>query len=347
MRAVLVTGPGRVEVAEVPDPEPGPGEVVVEVSSCGLCGTDMHILGGELPSARYPLVPGHELAGRVVALGAGVTGPAVGTRVAVDPNLPCGACHYCRIGRGNLCENYSAVGVTRDGGFAERVAVPARCAYVLPDGLSDAAAGLVEPLSCAVHGLNRLPRRPGEHYLVYGAGTMGLMMAAVVRGAGAASVSMVDVNTDRLAFAESFAADAVAMDAGALGRPEGFEVVIDATGVVAAIEDGLTRVRKGGTFLQFGVADPARTAAFSPFAVYNREIDIIGSMAVHHSFQPAIDLLAAGLDLDPLVSHVHGLDDFDEAVAAFRAGTGRKIHIAPGARPAHPEAATEGRGGRA
>ncbi|MEU8582026.1 zinc-dependent alcohol dehydrogenase family protein [Streptomyces abikoensis] len=329
MRAVLVTGPGEARSTETADPVPAPGEVVVEVSSCGLCGTDMHILGGELPSATYPLVPGHELTGRVVALGAGVTAPAVGTRVAVDPNLPCGACHYCRVGRGNLCDDYSAIGVTRDGGFAEFVAVPARCAYVLPDELSDAAAGLVEPLSCAVHGLDRLPRRPGEHYLIYGAGTMGLMMAAVVRGAGAASVSMVDVNAERLAFAESFAADAVATGADVLDRPQGFEVVIDATGVVAAIEDGLTRVRKGGTFLQFGVADPARTAAFSPFAVYNREIDIIGSMAVHHSFQPAIDLLAAGLDLDPLVSDVFGLEGFDEAVAAFRAGTGRKIHIAP------------------
>ncbi|MFC4517032.1 zinc-dependent alcohol dehydrogenase family protein [Streptomyces ehimensis] len=329
MRAVVVTGPGEARLTETADPVPAPGEVVVEVSSCGLCGTDMHILGGELPSAGYPLVPGHELTGRVVALGAGVTAPAVGARVAVDPNLPCGACHYCRVGRGNLCDDYSAIGVTRDGGFAEFVAVPARCAYVLPDELSDAAAGLVEPLSCAVHGLNRLPRRPGEHYLIYGAGTMGLMMAAVVRGAGAASVSMVDVNAERLAFAESFAADAVATGADVLDRPQGFEVVIDATGAVAAIEDGLTRVRKGGTFLQFGVADPARTAAFSPFAVYNREIDIIGSMAVHHSFQPAIDLLAAGLDLDPLVSDVFGLEGFDEAVAAFRAGTGRKLHIAP------------------
>ncbi|MEU7169144.1 zinc-dependent alcohol dehydrogenase family protein [Streptomyces morookaense] len=331
MRAVLVTAPGRYEVTEVPDPVPGPGELIVEVSSCGLCGTDMHILGGDLPSAAYPLVPGHELTGRVAALGPGVTGPRPGTRVAVDPNLPCGACHYCRIGRGNLCDNYSAVGVTRDGGFAELVAVPAHSAYVLPENLSDAAAGLVEPLSCAVHGLNRLPRRPGEHYLVYGAGTMGLMMAAVVRGAGAASVSMVDPNADRLSFARSFAADAVAGTAGELGRPQGFEVVIDATGVIAAIEDGLGHVRKGGTFLQFGVADPARTASFSPFAVYNREIDIIGSMAVHNSFRPAIDLLAAGLDLDPLVSHVHGLDGFEEAVGVFRAGTGRKIHIAPAA----------------
>lgn len=329
MRAVLVSGPGQAAVTEVPDPEPGPGEVVVEVASCGLCGTDMHILGGELPSVTYPLVPGHELTGRIAALGPGVTGPRVGTRVAVDPNMPCGACHYCRIGRGNLCEDYRAVGVTQAGGFAERVAVPARCAYVLPDTLSDAAAGLVEPLSCAVHGLNRLPRRPGEHYLVYGAGTMGLMMAAVVRNAGAASVSVVDLNEDRLAFARSFGVDAVAADADAFDRTQGFEVVIDATGAIAAIEDGLGRVRKGGTFLQFGVSDPARKAAFLPYRVYNSEIDIIGSMAVHNSFQSAIDLLASGLDLDPLVSDVFGLDDFDTAVSAFRAGTGRKLHIAP------------------
>ncbi|AEW98734.1 zinc-dependent alcohol dehydrogenase family protein [Streptantibioticus cattleyicolor] len=343
MRAVMVTEPGAAVPTEVPDPRPGPGEVVVRVDACGLCGTDMHILDGELPSARYPLVPGHELAGEVVECGPGATGVAVGTRVAVDPNMPCGACHYCRIGRGNLCDDYTAVGVTRDGGFAELVAVPARCCHPLPEALSPAAAGLVEPLACAVHAVGRLPRRPGEHYLIYGAGTMGLMMSAVVRHAGAASVSMVDPNEERLAFAKGFGADAVATGAGMLDRPQGFEVVIDATGVVAAIEDGLGRVRKGGTFLQFGVADPAQAARLSPFRVYNAEIDIIGSMAVHHGFQPAIDLLAAGLDLDPLVSDVFGLDQFDEAVAAFRAGTGRKIHIDPARRTAGPATAAEAR----
>ncbi|MGA5582890.1 zinc-dependent alcohol dehydrogenase family protein [Streptomyces thermodiastaticus] len=329
MRAVVVTAPGSAVLTDLPDPQAGPGEVVVRVTSCGLCGTDMHILAGELPSARYPGVPGHELAGEIVAVGEGVTGLEAGTRVAVDPNMPCGTCDYCRIGRGNLCDDYSAIGVTQDGGFAELVAVPARCCYVLPDSLSPAAAALVEPLSCAVHGLNRLPRRPGSHYLIYGAGTMGLMMAAVVRQAGAASVSMVDPNEDRLTFAASFGADAVAPRAEELGRPQGFEVVIDATGVIAAIEDGLGRVRKGGTFLQFGVTDAAATATFSPFRVYNREIDIIGSMAVHNSFQPAIDLLSSGLDLDPLVSDLFPLDAFDDAVAAFRAGKGRKIQIAP------------------
>jgi 2-desacetyl-2-hydroxyethyl bacteriochlorophyllide A dehydrogenase len=329
VRAVEVTGPRSWAVADAPDPSPGPGEVLVRVSVCGLCGTDMHILEGELTSAKYPLTPGHELSGEVVALGDGVEGTRVGDVVAIDPNLPCGRCHYCHVGRENLCDNYRAIGVTQAGGFAELVAVPEVSAYPLPKDLPTPLAGLVEPLSCAVHGVNRLPRTPGAHYLVYGAGTMGLLMARLVRSAGAASVSVVDTNADRLAFAADFGVDAVSESADGLDRPEGFEVVVDATGALAAIDDGLTRVRTGGTFLQFGVAAEDARATFSPFDVYNREIDIIGSMAVHHSFAPAIDLLATGLDLSSLVSDVVPIDSFDDAVELFRSGSGRKIQIAP------------------
>jgi 2-desacetyl-2-hydroxyethyl bacteriochlorophyllide A dehydrogenase len=329
VRAVEVSGPGSWSVTDLPDPSPGQGEVIVRVSVCGLCGTDMHILDGELTSARYPLTPGHELAGEVVAVGSGVEGTQVGDTVAVDPNLPCGRCHYCHLGRGNLCVNYRAVGVTQAGGFAELVAVPEVSAYALPKDLPTPLAGLVEPVSCAVHGLSRLPRTPGAHYLVYGAGTMGLLMARLVRSTGAATVSVVDTNADRLAFASDFGVDAARESADTLDRPEGFEVVIDATGALAAINDGLTRVRTGGTFLQFGVAAEDARATFSPFDVYNREIDIIGSMAVHHGFAPAIDLLATGLDLSSLVSDVVPIDSFDDAVELFCAGSGRKIHVAP------------------
>ncbi|MDX6366149.1 MAG: hypothetical protein QOK30_1225 [Nocardioidaceae bacterium] len=329
MRAVEVTGPRSWSVRDLPDPSPGLGEVLVRVGVCGLCGTDMHILEGELTSARYPLTPGHELSGEVVAVASGVEGTQVGDVVAVDPNLPCGRCHYCHVGRENLCDNYRAIGVTQAGGFAELVAVPEVSVYPLPKDLPTPLAGLVEPLSCAVHGVNRLPRTPGAHYLVYGAGTMGLLMARLVRGTGAASVSVVDTNADRLAFAADYGVDAVSESADELDRPEGFEVVVDATGVLAAIDDGLTRVRTGGTFLQFGVAAEDARATFSPFDVYNREIDIIGSMAVHHSFAPAIDLLATGLDLSSLVSDVVPIDSFDDAVALFRSGSGRKIQVAP------------------
>ena len=289
----------------------------------------MHILDGELTSAIYPLVPGHELAGEVVTVGSGVENVKPGDHVAVDPNLPCGRCHYCHIGRGNLCANYGAIGVTQPGGFAELVVVPEQCAYRLPTDMPMPLAGLAEPLACAVHALERLPRTPGAHYLVYGAGTMGLLMATLVRSAGGASVSVVDRNEGRLSFAAGFGLDNSASSADDLDRPEGFEVVIDATGALPAIHDGLARVRTGGAFLQFGVAAEEDQATFSPFAVYNREIDIIGSMAVHHSFAPAVDLLASGPDLSPLVSDVLPLKDFDDAVALFRSGAARKIQIAP------------------
>lgn len=329
MRALQVSEPGSWSVVDLPDPSPEFGEVLLRVSVCGLCGTDMHILDGELTSASYPLVPGHELAGEVVAVGAGVQDLKPGDQVAVDPNLPCGRCHYCHIGRDNLCANYHAIGVTQSGGFAELVAVPENCAYRLPTDMPTKLAGLVEPASCAVHALERLPRTPGAHYLVYGAGTMGLLIAALVRSAGAASVAMVDRKEDRLRFASDFGLDDTATDADQLARQEGFEVVIDATGALPAIQDGLTRVRSGGTFLQFGVAAEDAQASFSPFAVYNREINIIGSMAVHHSFAAALDVLATGRDLTPLVSHVLPLDSFDDAVKLFRSGDARKIQIAP------------------
>lgn len=329
MRAVQVSEPGSWSVLDLPDPAPDNGEVVLRVSVCGLCGTDMHILEGELTSASYPLVPGHELAGEVVAVGAGVADAHVGDRMAVDPNLPCGRCHYCHLGRENLCANYSAVGVTQPGGFAELVAVPERCTYRLPEDMPTSVAGLVEPMSCAVHALNRLPCAPGSHYLLYGAGTMGLLMARLVRGAGAASVSVVDLNEDRLSFAADFGVDATTANADNLDRPEGFEVVIDATGALPAINEGLTRVRTGGTFLQFGVAAEDAQASFSPFDVYKREIDIIGSMAVHHSFAPAIDLLATGDDLSALITDTLPLDRFDDAVTLFRAGSARKVQVWP------------------
>lgn len=330
MRAVVVSGPGQVSIESIEDPAPGPDEVVVQVAACGICGTDLHLVDGEIPVVTYPVVPGHELAGEVVALGREVSTLRVGDRVAVDPSLPCGRCHYCAMGRGNLCEPWQAIGISQDGGCAEQVAVPARKCHVLPGELTLGAASLVEPLSCAVRGFDRLPRRLGEHYLVYGAGTMGLLLMQLSLRSGASSVSMVDLDEGRRAFAEKLGAGQVGPSADEMGRPEGWEVVIDATGVVAAIEDGLTRVRKGGTFLQFGVAPATATARFSPFRVYNAEVDIIGAMAILNSFGRAVELLAAGaIDAEAMVSDRLALEEYPEALTRFRNHVGRKIQLAP------------------
>jgi 2-desacetyl-2-hydroxyethyl bacteriochlorophyllide A dehydrogenase len=331
MRAVLVDKPGSLSVTTVHDPTPEPRSVVLEIDGCGICGTDIHLIDGDLPYQPYPVIPGHEFAGTVVAVGTDVTEFAVGDRVAADPNVFCGECHYCSIGRGNLCIHYGALGVTRDGACAEYLAVPVANCFRLPGEMPLEIAPLIEPLSCVVHGFDLLPGRVGEHYLIYGAGTMGLMSAQMAARAGAASVTVIDLNEDRLTVAKELGVDAVAKGADELDRPEGWEVVIDCTGVIPAIEDGLGRVRPGGTFQMFGVAAADAIAKVSPFQIYKDEITIVGSMAVLHSFGRAVDLMAKGVvDADTLISHRYALDDYAAAVTDFRAGTGRKLQIRPG-----------------
>ncbi len=329
LQAVVIEGPGQAVVKDVADPTPAGGQVVVRVHACGLCGTDLHLVDGVLPT-DYPLTPGHEFAGEVVELGEGVTGLAIGDRVAVDPNLPCGTCRWCRAGRGNLCQVWDAIGVSRSGAAAELVAVPADICFALPSTVSYTAAAMVEPLSCAVHGVSRLPRLPGSHYLIYGAGTMGLMMMELAKRAGAASVDMVDLNPTRLETARELGCSATVTSADELDRPRGWEIVVDCTGVVAAIEDGLGRVAPGGTFQQFGVANEDAKASFSPYRIYNKEIRIVGSMAVLHSFERAAELFAEGaLRPDVMISHRMGLDEYPAALEQFRKGVGRKIQVMP------------------
>ncbi|MFF2503501.1 zinc-dependent alcohol dehydrogenase family protein [Streptomyces sp. NPDC058067] len=329
MRAVIVEAPGKVSVTTVPDPVPGSRDVVVQVASCGLCGTDLHILQGEF-APSLPLVPGHEFAGVVVGTGSEVTELAVGDRVAVDPSLHCNECRYCRAGRGNLCERYAAIGVTHSGAAAEYALAPVANCVRLPEHVDVRDAALIEPLSCAVRGYDVLSTTLGADVLIYGSGTMGLMMLELAKRTGAAGVDILDVNPDRLATAVQLGCSRSAASADELDRPQGWEFVIDATGNAAAIQDGLGRVAKGGTFLQFGVADYATTAVIEPYKIYNQEITITGSMAVLHSFERAAALFAAGV-LDPavLISDRLPLEQYPQAIKHFEAGRGRKIVVEP------------------
>jgi 2-desacetyl-2-hydroxyethyl bacteriochlorophyllide A dehydrogenase len=325
----VITAVDEVEIQQVDDPVPGPRDAVVDVAACGLCGTDLHILQGEF-APSLPIVPGHEFAGEVVAVGRDAIGVAVGDRVAVDPSLYCGECHYCRVGRGNQCERWAAIGVTVPGGAAEYVAAPAANCVRLPDHVTTEDAALIEPLSCAVHGYDVLAGRLGAHVLVYGAGTMGLMMLELAKRTGAASVDIIDVNPDRLAIARRLGCSSAAGSADEVERPRGWDVVIEATGNAAAIQDGLGRVGAGGTFLQFGVADEDARVTIDPYRIYRKEITIAGSMAVLHSFERAADLLAAGV-LDPriFVTDRLPLDRYADAIATFRAGGGLKTQVVP------------------
>jgi len=341
MRAVIIDAPGNIRVGSVPDPTPHPDEVVVRVEACGICGTDLHLIDGDSPLARYPLVPGHEFAGEVVALGDNIArcseneaGVKVGSRVAIEPNLYCGRCESCRTGHENLCLNYKAIGVTTNGALAEYVTVPAAKAYVLPDTLSLHEAALIEPLSCAVHGMHSLNPRSGDTALIVGAGTMGMLLLQLIQRGGASRVAMVDLNERRLALAEQLGATRTYTDLlqALADEPLGFNCVIDATGVPAVIERAFMAVKRGGKFMIFGVAPSEASISLSPFRIYNEEISVIGSMAVLFSFQPALDLLNGGIiDTRAMLTSALPLEDFQQALSQVRHGEGVKTLILPNA----------------
>jgi 2-desacetyl-2-hydroxyethyl bacteriochlorophyllide A dehydrogenase len=330
MHAIVFDHPGSSAHREVPDPVPRAGQVVVAVGACGICGTDVHIADGEFPPTPYPIIPGHEFAGEVVALGAGVPDDIrVGGRVAVDPSLYCGRCDQCRRGRGNLCTRWAAIGDTVDGAFADYVAVPAANVHLIPDHVDFRQGALVEPLSCAVHAMNRVGPVLGESVLLAGSGTMGLLLGQLLRRAGAASIAVVDRSAARLEVASKLFADRTAVSVDELSD-EQFDLSVDATGVAAVIEATLARVRAGGRLLVFGVAPSEATIAVSPFRVYNDEISVIGSMAVLHSFADAVSLIGSrAIETDALLSPPLPIAEFPEALRRVRAGEGVKVQVAP------------------
>lgn len=332
MRAAVVSTPGTISVETLPDPSPGPGEIVVAPGAVGICGTDLHIIDGDFPPAPYPLVPGHEFAGEVVAVGSDVGQVAVGDRVAMDPSLFCGHCVYCQRGRGNLCVNWGATGDTVNGAFAQFVAVPARNAYAIPDAMDWGAAALVEPLACVVHGLRRLSMPAGSDLLVVGAGTIGLLLLQAARRSGAAQVSVIDPDPARRELAAGIGADATAASLDELmgNRRDAFEYAIEATGVPAAAQTAVESLGRGGTMLVFGVAPPEALLPLSQFKVYNDEITVLGSMAVLNTFEPAMRLMASGaIDSDAMLTHTLTLEQFPAAVQLVRNRTGLKVQIDP------------------
>ena len=317
----------------VPDPQIGPKDVLVKVGACGICGTDIHIIDGEFPPTTYPIIIGHEFGGEVTAVGAEVVEFVAGDRVGVDPTLNCGECYFCQRGQGNLCERWNAVGVgAHPGGFAEYVAIPERCVYRLPIGMTFKSAALIEPVSCVVHGFHLLQPKVGESYVIYGAGPMGLQNAQLARYYGARIVAIIDINPNRLKIAREFGFETVgaSLDEVRHVAPRGFDNVIEATGRTKVAELAIDAVIRRGKFLQFGVCPPGEKAAFDMFKIYNEEITIIGSMAVLNSYGPALDVInAGGIDTDRMVTHTLSIDQFDEAIALVRRGEGLKIQITP------------------
>lgn len=313
MRACVIHGQGDLRVAELPVPVPGPGQALVAVRYGGVCGSDLHYWrhGGVGDfRLREPMVLGHEVAGTVVSYGAGASGPAPGTAVAVHPATPCGACPECAGGRRNVCRDTRYLGSAArfphvQGGFAARTTVPAEQLRPLPAGLDLRHAALAEPLSVALHAVRRAGDVAGRHVLVTGAGPIGCLVVAAARAAGAARVTVTDLLPGALAYARIAGADTVvrAGDPDDAGWPPEVDVAVEASGTAAGLDTCLRLVRRGGVVVQLGMLPPGR----SPFAgnlVVSREIELRGAFRFDGEFEEALELLAAEASFDGLVSAV-------------------------------------------
>ncbi|MBN2471401.1 MAG: zinc-dependent alcohol dehydrogenase family protein [Anaerolineae bacterium] len=334
MKAARIERPGEARVTTVPDPVVGPDDVLIRVRAAGICGTDLHIFKGEY-EATYPLIPGHEFSGEVAATGQNVRNFQVGDRVTADPNIPCNRCSYCQRNEPNQCRQLSAIGVTQDGGFAEYVIAPEGNVFSIGD-MPYTTAALIEPLACVVWGLKQVEVQPGDSALVLGAGPMGCLVAQGLRSAGAARVTVTDVVPSRLEMAQRLGAtETVPADERQAARlkeiaPDGFEIVVDATGIPPVLESAIAYVRPRGKIWVFGVTPAGAMVRFPAYEIFRRDLKIIGSFAVNRTFPQSIALIQSGaVQVEPLISHRLPLDEFTRGLALAEKDPGRmKVQFA-------------------
>lgn len=338
MKAVVYDRPAEFTVREIARPDPGPGQVLIKVGVAGVCGTDLHIHHGEF-GPTYPLTPGHEFTGEVVAHGDETGRPLIGHRVVVDNTASCGRCVECRRARPAYCTALSAQGVNAPGGFAEFVITDADRCFVVDD-LDPEVAVLAEPVACVVHGLDVLQLQPGADVLLFGAGPTGLILTSLLGRSGAGRLVVAAPTAAKLELARARGADeTVQLDRSdpEVGRdrlralaPGGFDVVIDATGAPSVLDAALDLIRTGGTVFVYGMTPEATRWPVSPYDIFRRELTIKGSFAQQFSFDRALTALRTGrVDPTGLISRSYPLDAYGEALAAVADSATVKVVITP------------------
>jgi L-iditol 2-dehydrogenase len=316
--SAVLYGPGDVRIEDRPVPEPGPGEVQVEVTAIGVCGSDVHYYDHGRIGTRVvedPMVLGHESAGRISAVGAGVDPGRVGQRVAMEPGVPCGHCRQCRAGRYNLCEGMAFFATPPiNGSIARFVTIAADFAHPVPDELDDVQAAMAEPVSVGIWACRRAGVTAGERVLVTGAGPIGLFTAQVARAFGAASVTVTDLSDHRLAVAAQLGL--IAVRAGA-PLDERFDVLIECSGSSRALQSALPLVDRAGRVVLVGMGEDS--VAFDVPLIQTRELWITGTFRYANTYPTALALLAAGsVQVAPVVTHEFPLHRTEEALLVGR-----------------------------
>ena len=340
MRSSYYLGNQSFEVREEHLPEIGTEDVLVKVAACGVCGTDVHIFYGDKGSAEVnpPVVLGHEFSGVVEQVGKHVHGLRKGDHVTVDPNIYCGKCHYCRIGKKQLCTSLYAIGVNRNGGFAEYCVAPETQCYLLDPSVPLEYGAMAEPLACCIHGIDRAGIHPGNTVCVVGGGAIGLMMVQLARLAGASAVILSEPVAMRreigLQLGADLAVDPLTENPKAfverhLGVP-GVDVVIECVGNPAASRQSLELTKRGTTVLLFSVPKAGTSVDLSLEDVYQKELRIIGSLINPDTHGRAAALINSGrIILGPILTHRYPLNQVREAIFMQQSNESLKVLIKP------------------
>lgn len=337
MKALVLTAYNQLDlVGDFPDPVPAEGEVLLDIRACGICGSDIHGWDGSTGRRRPPLIMGHEASGEVAAVGPKVTRWKVGDRVTFDSTIYCGKCGPCQVGQVNLCENRRVVGVApveyrQHGAFAEKLVVPERILYSVPDNLSFPQAAMIEPVSIAIHAIQRVKINPTDTAVVVGAGMIGLFVIQALRWAGAKQIIAVDLAENRLALAKELGAthalksDAcdVPAEVAKLTEGRGADLALEVVGVSPTLNLALATLRRGGSIVLVG--NLAAKTEFPLQAVVTKELTLYGSCSSAGEYPLCLDLIAQGhIRVEPMISAIAPLDEGKEWFDKLSAKDGSK-----------------------
>lgn len=336
MTAAVFEKVGQLTLKEVPVPViRKPDDIILEIEVCSICGTDVHIMEDPPGYLATPnTILGHELVGKVVEIGSGVTTVKSGDRVVINPNEYCGVCKYCQKNLPNVCENIQALGIDVDGGFAEYVRVAEKVVYKIASDLPSEIAAFAEPLACVVNGTQKIRMNPGESALIIGAGPIGLLFVQVLKASGVSPVIVAEPTALRQDFARKCGADYVVNPfdtdvetyvKGITGI--GVDVAIDVVG--SQVMQGIKAIRKGGKVLAFGVntkAEPKITQSELNF----KEAQVLGTWLANATFPTAVKILESGvLNLKPLITHTLPLTKIHEGIELLRKGEAIEVILDP------------------
>ena len=330
MQVIEYQQSGRVKQRSLPIPKIHDNDILVKVTFSGICGTDLHIISGEAPAADK-VVLGHEFSGIVTDIGSHVLKIKTGDRVAIDPNNYCGECYYCQKGQVHFCQNIHPIGIRHNGGWAEYCVVPESQVYILPKNTDAAWGALAEPLSCIVHGWDRIqPLNKENSVLLLGAGIIGILWRLVLKNAGIKNVFISEPNTSRREIVKKLGFEGITPN-DLTKHSGGFDVIIDCSGNITAIEKCIGKLNPLGRFLFFGITPQHARISIQPFQIFEKELTLLGSAINPGTFGRALEVInEIQIPLDSLGVVFYSLDEYNAALETARTGRATKVMFEPG-----------------